>query len=303
MYRLFRGSRALTFAVIVALALSALVGCSSQQQGQQPAPAKPDEKAPQQAVQPAGGETSAKSLATGSKYYDIIKRDKIRVGWAPWAPMVYLDPKTKQITGASVDVVHALAEALGVDIEWVETTWGTMVTGLQGDLYDITIPIGRTVGRAKQAEFSQGIWYGYFTLAVKKDSPYQKWQDLDKAGKKISVTQGSNTDEVLSKVAKNAEIVRVKQTSEAVLELQTDRVDAMATLGPYFSGHAKEWPDLRILDDKFGDALEGIAAPQGDQILVNVINQFISDWKANGGPDRIIQKWELNGYKACPIYY
>lgn len=249
----------------------------------------------------APSQATVNPAVANSRLTKIIKDKKIRVGWASWAPAAYRDPATGKVTGSDIFLIELLAKSLGVEVEYVETNWNLIVTGLLADQYDITVLLGRTLSRAQQVAFTQPVYGSAYTFVVKKDAPYKSCKELDVKGNKIAVTQGSNTEEVLMNVIRSAEIVRLKDTGAAVLEVQTGRAQAAATLREYFEQHMNEWPDLRIMDDNFGVSLYAFAIQPGDQIFLNYLNQFITDLKANGLIDKMIADWNLKGVVKLDI--
>src|SRR5690606_27519126 len=98
--------------------------------------------------------TPAFAQGQPSAYDAILKRGNLRVGWAPWFPYAYKDPKTNLVAGITADLMKDLAASMKVELRLVEDSWGTMVAGLQADKFDILMPMAVTPPRESAATFS-----------------------------------------------------------------------------------------------------------------------------------------------------
>ena len=70
----------------------------------------------------------------------IRERGVLRVGTAgDYMPMSYLDPETNTYVGFDVELTEDLAESLGVEIEYVETSWPTLMEDTLAGRFDLAI--------------------------------------------------------------------------------------------------------------------------------------------------------------------
>src|SRR6185436_14562977 len=71
------------------------------------------------------------SKTSGETTFARIKAEKkILAGWAPYAPYASMNLQTKQPEGFYLELFKRMASEGGFEIEWVETTWGTMISDL-----------------------------------------------------------------------------------------------------------------------------------------------------------------------------
>jgi len=99
---------------------------------------------------------SAQAQATGGYWQEIQKRGVLRCGVADAPPHVIRDAKTGTYSGTFVDLCRELAEKqLGVKAEMVDTTWDSMVAGLQAGRWDLALALNQNPKRAMAIAFSE----------------------------------------------------------------------------------------------------------------------------------------------------
>lgn len=277
--------------VVLTAALLVLAGCGTAPAPSSSAPAPgPAGPAPAQPVVPAAaGRVAA-----------IKQLGKLRVGWAEYNPFEYRDPSTNQLTGILIDIPKALAKTWGVEVQFVEDAWPTLTTATAaGQKWDLAF-MGITPARAEQVDFSDSIYHTDFTLMVRKNAGFTKFEDVDQVGRKIVVTTGSNTDEALTARVKHAEIVRVKDVANVLLQLTSGKVDAMATQRDYLARRAAEFPEYTVLPDNFGQARMAIAVAKKQPEYLAAINAFIKEHKRSGFFQKLIDQYKLVGNEVSP---
>lgn len=232
--------------------------------------------------------------AAGGKLDAMKKAGTIRAGWATFKPLIYTDTESGKITGMWGELTQMMiTEGLHLKVQWVEGTWATIVTGIQTDKWDIA-PAGITDSRSEVAEPTKPFVKVDYTMMVKDKSPAKSWKDLDQPGKRISVSQGSNTDQALTKIIKQATVVRVRQ-EQALLELLGDKVDAQAAQRDYAIQASRTYHGLRVLPDEFGQSFIGWYVPKGAEDLKAAVEEWLAGAKQRGIIKQLIDKWKLEG--------
>lgn len=233
--------------------------------------------------------------ATGAGPLDELKKaGTIHAGWATFKPLLYTDTQTGAVTGFWGDITAMMAtEGLGLKVSWVEGTWATIVTGIQAGKWEIA-PAGLTDARSENALPTRPFAKVDYTMLVKDKSTAKSWKELDQPGKRISVSQGSNTDQALTKVIKQATIVRVHQ-EQALLEVLGDKVDAQAVQRDYAMQAIKQYPGLRTVSDAFGSSFIGWYVPKGADDLKAAVEAWLDSAKKRGVVRQLLDKWKLEG--------
>jgi cyclohexadienyl dehydratase len=91
-----------------------------------------------------------------SKLDDVLTRGTLRIGTTgDYKPFTYLDQAANQFEGFDIDLAHSLGEALGVKVEFVKTSWPTLMQDFTEGKFDVAMGgISFTFDRAKKAYFS-----------------------------------------------------------------------------------------------------------------------------------------------------
>jgi len=237
--------------------------------------------------------------AAAESALDTIQRTKtLRVGWAVVHPYIFRDPKNNEITGFSIDLMRDMAGALGdgVQLQMVEDSWATLAAGLQANKFDIVPLLAVTLPRALAVGFSNPYTKHGLTLLAAKDAvaKTKSWKDFDKAGTKIGVTLGSNTDWYLTRAIKQAEIVRLKSVPENILAVTSGRTNAYASTTDSLQAIKKEQPQLELTAGQFGSSVTSFAVRRGDQEWLNWVNIFVMEMKRTGRIKELLDKYGMD---------
>jgi ABC-type amino acid transport substrate-binding protein len=231
------------------------------------------------------------------------KAKVLRVAWAQWPPLMYTDPKSGKLAGFTIDLYeNYLGPALGVKIEWVESSWSTIVAGLQSDKYDVVANANRTYQRLLAAEFAGPLTSTGKALLTAKEKvgKFQDWHSADAAGVKICVPLGTSADTAVTQFFTKAEIMRVEGDPACIAAIAAGRADIYATdLGNLVAlTHAH--PEFVVVPNSTFTKIElGMFVKPGDQIMLNWMNQFIREVKLNGAVEQLIKKYDLQGVEVA----
>ena len=87
-----------------------------------------------------------------------------------WAPWTYHD-ETGELVGFDIEVGKALAEILGVEADFVETDWDSILAGVDSGRFDIACNgVGYTEERAEKYAFTDPYVYTHKVLIVRADN-------------------------------------------------------------------------------------------------------------------------------------
>ncbi|MBD8554545.1 transporter substrate-binding domain-containing protein [Rhizobium sp. CFBP 8762] len=170
----------------------------------------------------------AASAAT-TTFQQVMSSKKLRIGGVPTgAPWTVRDRETGQWGGQFYDIGKALATDMEVELEMVETTWGTGILDLQANKLDVMFGMNPTPKRALAVDFTVPVYNSALTVIAKPGFEPKTWADLNKPEVKLVVDMGSAHDQVASRLCPNATITRLKTLDEATMALSTGRADAQA---------------------------------------------------------------------------
>jgi len=229
---------------------------------------------------------------------EIKKSGKLKIGWAVWFPYAYRDSKTKELSGFSIDVGNALGKALGVEVEWVEDSWATLIAGLQAGKFDLNNPMGITLPRAVAVTYTPPfIQYNEGMMVPKKDAgKYKHWRELDVKGMRITTTLGATTDGFLTKALVNAELIRAKDGATSIAQVLSGRADAWANGYGAFAKFSKERDDMVVVPGPTMAAVPvAFVLRQGEYHFRDWITYFLRVEAQTGALDQLAKKHGLEG--------
>jgi ABC-type amino acid transport substrate-binding protein len=231
------------------------------------------------------------------------KAKVLRVAWAQWPPLMYTDPKTGKLAGFTIDLYeNYLGPALGVKIEWVESSWSTIVAGLQADKYDVVANANRTYQRLLAAEFAGPLTSTGKALLTTKEKvgKFQDWHAAETAETKICVPLGTSADTAVTQFFKKAEIMRVEGDPACIAALAAGRADIYSTDLGNLVALTRAHPEFAVIPKSTFTKIElGMFVKPGDQILLNWMNQFMREVKLNGAVEQLIKKYDLEGVEVA----
>ncbi len=185
----------------------------------------------------SGVSASAKDLSTWEM---IQKRGSIRLGVIQTKPHFIKNPITGAWSGFCVAMTQEIADVMGVELEFVETTWGNVVAALQAGQIDLAPALTPTPKRALAVDFlTHPLIYTAFGVLVRENVDVKTWQDLEML--KIAVIMGTNFDEFLTKRFPNTDIQRYPGGDETIAAFQSGRADGLITSAMGLA-HAKNKP-------------------------------------------------------------
>lgn len=223
---------------------------------------------------------SAQAQAAGeSTFQKIMSSKKLRIGGvATGAPWTMKDKETGQWTGQFYDIGKALATDMEVELEVVETTWGNAILDLQANKIDIMFGMNPTPKRALAVDFTVPVYNSALVIIAKPGFEPQTWADLNKPEVKIGVDMGTAHDQVASRLAPNAQIIRFKTLDEASMALAGGRVDCQSIFWMGGVRAVKKDPRLGkviVPQPTFGSTSNAAVRREADKTLRDFVNTWI----------------------------
>ncbi|MBC5767822.1 transporter substrate-binding domain-containing protein [Ramlibacter albus] len=169
----------------------------------------------------------------GSTMEQIKARKVLRVGATPAEPWFYKDPVSEKWSGVAVSLGEQMAKDLGVGMQLVETTWANAPAAIQANQLDVQFILDPTDVRKQVIDFPEAPLLYYALGALLRPGLTAKaWSDMDKPDIKVGVTIGTNIDQMLTAMFKQAKIERFANNDEAVAAFAARRVDVVSQFHP-----------------------------------------------------------------------
>ena len=241
---------------------------------------------------------SSVAQAQPASHLDRIgQQGVLRVGTTgDFKPFSYLNPATNDYEGHDIDAAKLLAESLGVKIQFVKTTWPTLLKGIQEDQYDIAMcGITRNLARQKVAGLSHPyINVGKSPLIRTADrSRFKTLTDIDRPGVKIGVNPGGTNQRFVDANIKQATVVVIERNLSIPERIVAGEVDVMITDNVEAMIVSKAEPRLYAVDPENTYTKDdfGYLTPRDDPAWINYVNLWLDLAKLKGDLARLHQKW------------
>ncbi|MFM0597670.1 MULTISPECIES: transporter substrate-binding domain-containing protein [Paraburkholderia] len=207
---------------------------------------------------------------------------------ATFPPMEFTENGAR--TGFDVDVMNALAKAMGKRVQWTDIDFKGLIPGLIAHRFDAAISgIYITDERAKVVDFTDSYYAGGLVALVKNDSPVKSVADLN--GKKVSVQVGTKSVNFLRDNYPQINRVEVEKNQEMFDLVGIGRADAAVTGKPAAYQFAKTRGGFRVLDKQLTTEAYGIAVRKDEPELKTSFNTALAKIKADGTYAAIVKKW------------
>lgn len=221
---------------------------------------------------------------------EIVSTKKIVLGYLIYPPFEMKDPKSGKISGLWIEALEKVFGDINIEIEWVETGWGTFAAGLQSDRFDVFIGGSfATPQRSLALNFTQPFSFMGNTVVIRKEDVgrFKSLGDLDQPGVKVVSPLGSAPHDWLRQHFKEAEIKGVDSPNQSAsaLEVLARHSDAAFVDAFIAAGDVAANPDL--LYDMFGsDPINVLpiswAIKKGQLELLAFLNTLITFMDING---------------------
>ena len=222
--------------------------------------------------------------ASGSLIERINNKGTITVGTeGTYAPFTYHD-KDGKLTGYDVEVTRAVADKLGIKVEFKETRWDSMMAGLKAGRFDVVANQVGLTSPERQATFDKSEPYSWSgaVLVVRKDSNIKSINDIK--GVKTAQSLTSNYGEKAK--AAGAELVPVDGLAQSLTLIEQKRADATLNDELAVLDYLKNKPDAGVkivwsapADEKVGS---GLIVNKGNDEALAKFSTAMTELKADG---------------------
>lgn len=200
--------------------------------------------------------------------------------------------------GVPVDLGKAMAEQLGVPVEYVvHQNSGQIVDAVSKGTWDITF-LPKDPEREARMSFGPIYEVADATYIVKAGSPATNFQTLDQAGTKVAAVNNTTTMRGAIAHLKNAKVTGYQTYDEIFGLLKNGEIDAFALSRDQLNAMATKIPGSRVLDETFKQTVTAVAVPPNHPLSLAFATKFLTDAISNG---TLRKAYDNNGLKDTPI--
>ena len=208
---------------------------------------------------------------------------------ATFPPYEYVDDDGN-IIGIDAEIAAAIAEKLGMELEIKDMEFDSLITACAGGSVDMVLA-GMTVTdeRKESVNFSDSYATGIQVIIVKEDSEIATVDDLE--GKTIGVQSGTTGDIYCRDDYGEDSVKQYNNGALAVAALQNGQVDCVVIDNEPAKNFVASNDGLKILDTEYITEDYAIAVAKENTELLEKINNAMTELKADGTIDKIINKY------------
>ncbi|MEA3459055.1 MAG: basic amino acid ABC transporter substrate-binding protein, partial [Chloroflexota bacterium] len=195
---------------------------------------------------------------------------------ATWPPAEMIDEETKEIIGFDIDLVNAIGQEAGLEVEFKNVAWDGIFVGLEAGEYDaICSSVTILPEREEKYGFSEPYFNAGQLVVVRiETTDIKSHEDLSgkTAGAQIGTTGAFEVEKVEGATLKEYDTIDL-----AFMDLLEGRIDAAVADSPVSYGFVAKYPGkLKTVGEPFTDEWYGILVKKGNVELLDLINKGLA---------------------------
>lgn len=233
----------------------------------------------------------------------------LTVGTLSDAPPSICINSAGQFTGFDNELLRAIADKLGLRINFVGTEFSGLLAQTAARRFDVgSSSITTTDARRQTVGFTNGYDFGYFSLVVPSGSPIDGFDKLG-PGQRIGVVQGT-VQEAYVVDTLGLQPVIFPDYNTVYASLKTRQIDAWVAPSAQAEGTVQAGDPAEIIENTFSlDNFIAYAVAKENQPLIDALNSGLDAVIADGTWARLYSDWVPRalppgwkpGSKAAPV--
>ena len=230
----------------------------------------------------------------------IVESGTFRVGMSGNQPPFSVVSKSGEMIGYEVDLANILADAMGVEVEFVKKPFGELLAALEkGEVDAIMSGMTMTPQRNLKAAFvgpyvvsGKSILTKSATLATLKDA-----EEIDRSTLRITALKGSTSERFVKNILEKTTYIGVEDYDAGVQMVIDGKADALVADFPICALSMMRFPDagLATLTEPMTIEPIGIALAPGDSLLLNMVTNYLGALEGIGLLEALEKKWFEDG--------
>jgi polar amino acid transport system substrate-binding protein len=233
----------------------------------------------------------------------------LTVGTLSDAPPSICINSAGQFTGFDNELLRAVADRLGLKINFVGTEFSGLLAQVASRRFDVgSSSITTTDARRRTVGFTNGYDFGYFSLVVPIGSPITGFDKLA-AGQRIGVVQGTVQESYVVD-SLHLQPVKFPDYNTVYASLKTRQIDAWVAPSQQALGTVRPGDPAQIVENTFSlDNFVAWAVAKENKPLIDALNAGLDAVVADGTWSRLYSDWVPRalppgwkpGSKAAPM--
>lgn len=206
--------------------------------------------------------------------------------WPDYYSITYRNPKTQQLSGIDIDLAQEFARDLGVEVEFVDSSFARLIPDILEERCDIAMfAIAITPGRQEKLQFSRPhLKSDIYAITTRSNRRIKQWEDIDKPGVEVAVAKGTYHEPVMREKLKHARLVVLDTPFAREQEVQSGRADVFMTDYPYVQRMLvnADWARLVAPPSAYYPVPYAYAMKPGDAVWHARVESFVQKIKQDG---------------------
>jgi polar amino acid transport system substrate-binding protein len=218
---------------------------------------------------------------------------KLTVGSdVPYPPFEEFGASKSEFKGFDIEIVEALAEKIGRQPEFIDTSFDTIFRDLaQGKFEMVASATTITDEREETVDFTNPYYLpsAQSILVATGTTDIKTAKDLD--GKTVGVQQGTTGEEYVEEETDAGEVRTYPQGPDTIPALKAGTIDAVVIDRPVAERAIQKDSEIEISGGIETEEQYGFVVPQGDEELLDELNKALTEVIDSGEYETIYKKW------------
>lgn len=210
----------------------------------------------------------------------------------PYPPFEEFGKSKSEFKGFDIELMEAIAAKIGREVEFEDTSFDTIFRDLaQGKFDAVASATTITKEREETVDFTNPYYLpsAQSILVAKGTTGLTSAKELD--GKVVAVQQGTTGEEYVEEEIDTSELRTYPQGPDTLPALRAGTVDAVVIDRPVAERAAENDPSIEISGGIETEEQYGFVVQQGDQELLDALNEGLKEVLDAGEYTSIYKKW------------
>ena len=228
---------------------------------------------------------------------EIKNRGVLLVGaTGDYRPMSYREPDTGEYWGFDADLAEDLADSLGVDLQYVPTSWPTLMDDTLAGKFDLAVcGITITDARKEQALMSEGYLVNGKTIICRSEdaAKYTDLESINKPEVRVMVNPGGLNEKFARENLPDVTLIVHDVNQDIPGLIAEGAADIMITEimeAGYYVGQDERLA-APLINEPFTHGELGVLMPKGSEDLLEYVNAFLEEEKRSGRLDDLADEY------------
>ncbi len=213
---------------------------------------------------------------------------------AAWAPWDYIN-EDGELVGIDIDIIRAIAEVQDFNVKFTKSQWSSLIPMVNMGKADMTGGgMSITPEREKRVDFTEPYWFTELAVIVRDDSDLNVFSAMTHGARISNQSNTTGADWVRKNLIEKGYDLEQKlyenypQATQALISSKVDATVMDATSAEQAISAGKPIEIVGYI--RTGEAY-GYAVQEGDEELLNTLNDGLKKLKESGRFEEIVNKY------------